>query len=223
MTEIPAAAEVLAAAVVPAQVPAAEVPAEVPAAVPAAVLAAAEVPAAVPAAASHVMHNMALDIWVQTTYGEEYDWTFIDPSIDLYSAHEVFPEFHVLDDDGDVEVGIAIVERESESEEEEFEDEKARIEAEEGLDDFSHVYNGNSTEIELAGRIGKYYMTYGGGPEGGYFCTDTMTIIDRYRNYKIHRNWGTAFDLNNRVGRVELVDDPDCPAGSGAKAIKVWD
>ena len=65
-------------------------------------------------------------------------------------------------------------------------------------------------------------MTYGGGPQGGYFCTDTMTIIDRYRNYKIHRNWGTAFDLNTRVGRVELVDDPDIPDGHEVKAVKVW-
>jgi hypothetical protein len=218
-------------AAVPAEVPAAaaEVPAEVPAEVladaPVEVLADAQgaVLAAVPAAASHVMHNMALDIWVQTTYGEEYDWTFIDPSIDLYSAHEVFPEFHVLDDDGDVEVGIAIVDRESESEEEEFEDEKARIKAEENLLDFASVYNGNGIEFEISGQRGTYYMTYGGGPEGGYFVVRPRP--DRQgmsQFYKIHRNWGTAFDLNNRVGRVELVDDPDMPDGHEVKAVKVW-
>ena len=201
---------------------------EDPVEVPAQVLA--QVPAEVPAAASHVMTTDAVDIWVQTTFGEDYDWEFIcmmSPA-NQQSAYELFPTFRVLEDD-DInvyQVGIAIVERgaESESEEEEFEDEKARIKYVENLDDFAHVYNGDGIEIEIAGQRGIYYMTYGGGPEGGYFHY-TIPAPEGghfYHNYKIIRGWGTAFELNNRVGRIELVNNPDMPAGHGAKAIKVW-
>ena len=65
-------------------------------------------------------------------------------------------------------------------------------------------------------------MTYGGGPEGSYFhYTIPAPEGGRfYHNYKIHRNWGTTFDLNTHVGYVQLVDDPDCP-GSDAKVVKV--
>ena len=220
--------------------------AEVPAAVladaedPAAVLAdaddPAQVPAEVPAAASHIMHDEALDIWVQTTFGEDYDWGFIfmlSPA-NLQSAHALLPAFHVLDDNGDTQVGIAIIGREfsseseieSESEEEEIEDEKARIKAAEGLDDFAEVLNGDGTAIEIDGQRGTYYMTNENqywGTEGGYFtCIGRFLMLPVTMWYKVYRHDGFAFALNNRVGRVELVDDPDMPAGHGAKAIKVW-
>jgi hypothetical protein len=190
---------------------------------------AAEVPATVPAAASHIMQYEALDIWVQTTFGEDYDWEFLcmmSPA-NQQSAHELFPTFRVLEDDGStLNVGIAIIEREFESleEEEEFEDEKACIKDEENLLAFVSVYSGNGTVIEISGQRGTYYMTYGGGPEGGYFHYTIRAPEGGhfYFNYKIRRDWGTAFDLNTRVGRVELVDDPDMPDGHEVKAVKVW-
>jgi hypothetical protein len=189
---------------------------------PAAVLAAAEVPAAVPAPASHIMQYEALDIWVQTTFGEDYDWEFLcmmSPA-NQQSAYVLLPTFRVLEDDGStLNVGIAIVEQEFETEsEEEEESEKDRIKAAEGLLDFAEVLNGDGTVIEISGQFGMYYMTYGGGPEGGYFVVRSFVV----RSYKIIRSNGDEFELNNRVGRVELVDDPDMPAGSGAKAVKVW-
>jgi hypothetical protein len=40
-------------------------------------------------------------------------------SAEQRSAHELFPDFRVLDDDGGVEVGIAIVQHEQEEDEQE--------------------------------------------------------------------------------------------------------
>ena len=177
-----------------------------------------------------------LDRWIVTNYGYECTWMLLpddgltDEESEWSLEVATFPNFRVVYSDGHETVGIAIVikpdsESEEESEEEEYEDEKARIKAEENLLDFARVYNGNGIEFEIAGQRGTYYMNYGGGPEGGYFVVrpsffSLPPFLSQF--YKIRRNWGTAFDLNTRVDRVELVDDPDCPAGSGAKAVKVW-
>ena len=38
-------------------------------------------------------------------------------------------------------------------------------------------------DLEVLDKTGKYYMTYGGGPEGGYFESQRML-------YSIERTWG---------------------------------
>ena len=54
-----------------------------------------------------------LDEWVRRNYGDTFDWELLSTMspAEQQSAHELLPDFRVLDDDGDAEVGIAIVER----------------------------------------------------------------------------------------------------------------
>jgi hypothetical protein len=193
--------------------------------------------------------DAGLDRWIVTNYGYECTWTLL-PLIDEERGSDVvatFPNFRIVYNDGDEQVGIAIMikldseseeeseeesETETESEEEEIQGEKGRIILEEDLHNFAHVYNDNGIEIEIAGQRGTYYMISEGDPEEGYFHYTIpapegghfylTNMIDRAAG---EPPAGTAFNLDpniGRVGRIELVDDPDYPAGSGAKAVKVW-
>ena len=51
-----------------------------------------------------------LDQWVRDSYGEEFDWVFLDCK-DGYEVVEELPKFVVLDDSGDKKTGIAIVKK----------------------------------------------------------------------------------------------------------------
>eukprot|EP01050_Picozoa_sp_SAG11_P017001 SAG11_NODE_2392_length_3410_cov_20.904259_4_plen_229_part_01 len=73
--------------------------------------AAAEPEPAAPLPPDYTYGDEELDNWVRDTYGNEYDWVLISEIEDQHSAHQLLPEFRVVDDDGDFETGIAIMHR----------------------------------------------------------------------------------------------------------------
>jgi hypothetical protein len=53
-----------------------------------------------------------LDRWVETNYGEEYDWELLDEYAVYGEVYEELKDLIVLDDEGNEHKGIAIVYRE---------------------------------------------------------------------------------------------------------------
>ena len=81
-------------------------------------------------------------------------------------------------------------------------------------DEWQQVYD--IQDLEINGQFGKFYMTYGGGPEGGYFVTGS-TIYNaesaRGQPWHLERIFGMKLTFNSD-GNVKLVgeDKEDIPA-----------
>ena len=54
-------------------------------------------------------------------------------------------------------------------------------------------------DLEVNDLKGKFYMTYGGGPEGGYFVRGN-------RLYNITRTWGQPWGLERIFGMMLIVN-----------------
>jgi len=76
----------------------------------------------------------------------------------------------------------------------------------EDQDDWEQVYE--ILDLEVNGMVGKLYVTYGGGPEGGYFLT-------RRGLYTIERSWGQPWCPQRMFGKTLVVNSN----GDHAKVI----
>lgn len=84
-------------------------------------------------------------------------------------------------------------------------------------DDFSEVYNfyNNETPKKFKNYISKdldisddikngiYFMTYGGGPEGGYILTSSNKV------YIVHRDWNINYQITSSNSKLKIISSLD--------------
>lgn len=115
-------------------------------------------------------------------------------------AHKTFVPYDELYENK-LEPKAAAEEEESDKDKaaaEDDDDEEEEEEAEDGESEWEEVYH-EDKRLEVAGMMGHFYMTYGGGPEGGYF------VVKSEKVYKIERSWFTPYVIKGQVhGELEF-------------------